>query len=110
MNADALRLHESFKKKYNYILLSNILDYFYKTYGFNWGINKLNEYIKSLESMSGDHINIFLNYIFMYSSNNFTRSTIINNSSIKNTDLYNSEILLVDNLGNKSKDGVIVLK
>lgn len=110
MNADALRLHESFKKKYNYILLSNILDYFYKTYGFNWGIDKLNEYIKSLESMSSDHINIFLNYIFMYSGKNYTRSTIINSSSIKNTDIINSEIILVDNINNKSKDGVIILK
>ena len=46
----------------------------------------------------------------MYRTPNIIRSTVINNSNVSLSDIPNSEALLVDNIGNNSKDGVIVIK
>jgi len=65
---DAVNLSSEFNRKYDFILLSNILDYFYKFYGMNWRIDKLEEYTNELHNLSKDNGTIFVNYIYNYYS------------------------------------------
>lgn len=63
--SNAIDLQKTFNgKKYDLILLSNILDYFNYIYGSNWDYEKLNDYIKTLETISKRNAIIFLNYIY----------------------------------------------
>ncbi len=61
---DACEIGTQITKKYNLIMLSNVLDYFFKTYGFNWQVGKLNDYKNEIESLLEYNGTLFLHYIF----------------------------------------------
>ena len=61
---NAIKLADTFKKKYDLILLSNILDYAFIYWGSNWQMQKLNDYINILQKMLKKNGIIFLHYIF----------------------------------------------
>jgi len=108
-NTSAIDLDKEFCSKYKYIFLSNILDYFYKVYGFNWDVTNLDDYLKKLGKLSDKDSIIFLNYIFMFCTENFNRKRIINNSSITKNDI-DCEIKVVNNVTQPCKDGIILIK
>lgn len=70
-SVNATELHKIYNKKYDLILLSNILDYIHNHFGMNWEIKK---YIKNLYKIANEDAIIFLHYLFNYYSNNYTRS------------------------------------
>ncbi len=55
---------DTFKFKYNVIILSNILDYFTSCWGTSWTINDLQPYIDSLLEMLEKNGLLFLHYQF----------------------------------------------
>jgi len=89
-NANANNLHNEFKGEYDIILLSNILDYFFKYWGNNWEYDKLLSYEKQLENICKNDAIIFLHYnLYMAQIN----PTTFGESNIKIEDLKNEEVL-----------------
>lgn len=85
---NAINLSSEFNGNYDFILLSNILDYFYKIFGVNWNVGKLNEYIDDLSSVLDYDGVIFVNYIYNYYNQYRERNTgLISNSNINKEDL-----------------------
>ncbi len=116
-NANAVSLDNEFYKKYDFILLSNILDYFYKIYKDNnieFNIYELRKYEEKLFKLLKDDFKIFLNYIIYYISSNFKRKYIINNTSINNDILDKEKIYAIDSTysmyGKNNKDGIVLVK
>jgi len=105
-SGNALSLSTHFNDKYDFILLSNIIDYFSKSWGMNWTCDKLQEYISSLEEISKDDCIIFLKYIYYYTEN---RKHIIPCSSVTKDDLEGFEIISFQSKQNsKTNDGMIL--
>ena len=97
-SCNAINLSKEFKKKYDLILLSNVLDYAYIYWGNNWSIAHLNNYVANLQKMINNDGIIFLHYIF-YNSKPFHLSNFYNpylnyTNSIYNLK-YNHQILLL---------------
>ncbi len=61
---NGIDLSKTFNKKYDLILLSNILDYVYTCWGNNWPMQNLNNYIANLQKLLKSSGIIFLHYIF----------------------------------------------
>lgn len=93
--ANAVELHEEFSGKYDFILLSNILDYFKNYWGPNWTYANLKKYICNLESISNSGGTIFLHYLF----DGFAAfdDTIFGNSVVYNKDLEDEELHVFKN-------------
>lgn len=85
---DAKDLYNEFDKKYDIILLSNILDYFYKIYGYNWKIDELNTYVYKLEKILDINGIVFLNYVYNY----YYKFTSRNYNLIRNTNININEL------------------
>lgn len=92
--ANAYNLHHEFNGKYDFILLSNILDYLDRAFGCDWTYDKLLEYEKNLFPLLNEDGIIFLHYIMAYLKGNerFRREIIIN-SDIIPLDLTSEEII-----------------
>ena len=97
---NAINLTDKFKRKYDLILLSNVLDYAYIYWGNNWEIQNLNNYITNLQKITNNDGIIFLHYIF-YSSKPFHLSNFYNPYLTYSSNIYNlknnHQILLVRN-------------
>ena len=105
---NALNLGNTFKRKYDLILLSNILDYFYKYLGPHWNYNKLQEYEKSLENLGESDAIIFLHYILHYLKNNKPyRISIIDNCAINPADLTDEQLITLPS-GTSVNHGMIL--
>lgn len=63
-HCNAINLSEHFNKEYNYLLLSNILDYIHNYWELGWDKEKLNIYIESLKPILANNSTIFLHYSF----------------------------------------------
>ena len=110
-NINAKDLYKEFNNKYDFILLSNILDYFNKYYNYKFDYDCLREYIDNLFNILKENGTIFLNYIIKYSTNNFKRNYIINNSNIKITDLSQEKVISVNSFDRTNcQDGVLLVK
>lgn len=108
--ADALELSKHFKdKKYDVILLSNILDYANTTWGENWNIQKLEEYLKSLEGITKDNGIIFYKYILSYLKEGIEKEKIFHNSSIKKEEI-NDQFYIVPKSVNTKEDDAVILR
>lgn len=96
-NVNAINLGQSYKdNKYDYILLSNILDYFHYNFGSNWCYEQLLNYEKELEKIAKRDALIFLHYIICYKKDGeIYRKSIIDRSSISFLDLVSEEIIEV---------------
>lgn len=109
-NIDAINIADILKSKYDVILMSNIFDYMYKRFGYQYKYNDAKKYIKLLIKMLSKDGILFLNYIFNYCSTNYTRSNVIANSSITITDIPKANIDKVDSIKHKNiKDGIVYL-
>lgn len=106
---DALDLAKEFKgKKYDVIMLSNILDYANTRWGNNWGINELEAYIKSLEGISNEDAIIFVKYIISYINSGVVKSHIFHDSSIMPSDLTDQIYPIPKYTSSSSYDGMIL--
>lgn len=109
-NVDALELPEHFKnKKYDVILLSNILDYANTTWGENWDVQKLKDYLKSLEGITKENGIIFYKYILSYLKEGIEKEKIFHNSSIKKEEI-NDEFYIMPKSTNTNEEDAIILR
>lgn len=92
---NCLNLYEEFNNKYDFIFLSNIVDYFYTNFGYYWNYNILNKEEKVLFNLLKDNGLVALNYIFnyFYCTSGKYKEYVINNSSIRKEDLIKEEII-----------------
>lgn len=106
-NINAKNLYKVFNKKYDLILMSNIIgflcDYFYR-YDFY-------EYINNMRNMLTDDGMLFLQYIFNYANEKYTRENLFLFSDLNKNDLEPCEIFKVkSDINTAAKDGVVVLR
>lgn len=94
---NAIDLSEKYKgKKYDIIMLSNILDYFHEFLGENWTYTEFKNYRKSLETLGKKDAYIFLHYIICYMRNGeMYRNSIINKADILVDDLQTEELRML---------------
>ena len=112
-NINAVDLIALNNKKYDLILLSNILDYFNRIYQKNnkkFNINELNKYIDNINSLLKEEGILFLKYIFNYATNNYKRSLIFENNNIKDIELTKQEIYKIKSYNSDIYDGIILSK
>lgn len=108
-HAEAINLREYFANKYDVILLSNILDYFYKRFGRNWNYDDLQKYVEELKTIMKPDGIIFLHYILsLLRKNDIYRKQIFNCSTISLEDLINEELILLPEVNNVTN--AIILK
>lgn len=114
--ADCLGINDKYKSKYDLILLSNIADYFYKSWGLNWTYDKLSSYESSLKSMLTEQGDIFLAYLSLFGKNkDNVKTRPIISSNVTTDELRQDTILTfphIDN-GRESKhaiDGMVLVK
>lgn len=110
-NINALYLGKEYSKNYDFILLSNILDYFNRYYDYNFTYKDLLEYESTLLNILGENGIIFLNYIMKYKTLYFTRSNVTNSSNIKVNELEKEKLYTVCSFKDKNvDDAILVLK
>ena len=106
---DALDLSKAYKgKKYDIIMLSNILDYANATWGNNWDINQLETYVKSLEGLSNDNALIFIKYILSYMKGGVEKPNLFHDSSIVTSEITDEIYSIPKNNTSKECDGIIL--
>ena len=104
-------LGKEYSKNYDFILLSNILDYFNRYYDYNFTYKDLLEYESTLLNILGENGIIFLNYIMKYKTLYFTRSNVTNSSNIKVNELEKEKLYTVCSFKDKNvNDAILVLK
>ena len=96
-NVNAIDLATVYKgKKYDVIMLSNVMDYFHTFLGENWSYTKFKEYRESLETLGKKDAYIFLHYIICYMRNGeMYRDSIINKADIDPSDLTKEELRML---------------
>lgn len=108
---NAYDLKDEFEGKYDFVLLSNILDYFSKIFKFNWNYQQLQEYEKGLMGLMKSDGVIFLKYIYHYGFNDriMRKYSLIGDSSVTIKDLIDEEVCRLRNIPNTKKfDGMIL--
>jgi len=109
-NANALNLSEEFHCQYDFILLSNILDYAFNEWGDKWTYTKLREYESQLNKIASSGAVIFLKYIFNYVSNYPIKDKLFQCSSISKKQLIDEEIYQLSKWDAKTSYSGIILK
>lgn len=106
---NAKDLTKSFDKKYDFILLSNILSYFNGIWGDVWTVDKLNAYIKELEKITNIDGVMFLQYLMFYIQNGKESNILFQDSSVMKSDLSDLEIheIALD-YTKEASDGIIL--
>ena len=95
-HTNAVCIDETLNKKYDLIILSNILDYFYQEYERVWDYEDLLDYEKKLESISNNNALLILHYIFSYYGGRSDYiDPLIDHTTINNMDFSPSNILVV---------------
>ena len=106
--ADAYNLGNEFNRKYDFILLSNILDYADSKWGKFWSYDKLQEFEESLKGLCKPNTIVFLKYIFEYS---YTKNDkIIMDSDIRIENLTDESIITLPNYYNFGIEDAMILK
>jgi len=88
--ANAISLPEEFSGKYDFILLSNILDYVEKYWGGSWEYCTLKSYEEKLQNIVKNDGVIFLQYILYYAG---LEPELFFGSEISKNDLEDEEII-----------------
>lgn len=94
-NINCFSLPTRLKKEYDLVLLSNIADYFYKSWGYMWKYEELREYSKNMEKhvrKDGVLALAYLYRIFINRTQSYLNHLIIT-SSLTLNDLENEEII-----------------
>lgn len=93
--ANAYHLDQKFHKKYDFIILSNILDYFTNYFGNNWDYMKLKEYEEKLSFLTKEDGVVFLKYILLYATDNYTREILFRGARVESSDLTDEKIIKI---------------
>ena len=111
-NVNAIKLSKVYHNKYDFILLSNILDYFNKYFLLyrKFDTKYLNSYIENLKNILNEDGVIFLKYIFSYATINYKRTNIFWYANIKDKDLKNEELYKIKSLNRQCYDGIVLSK
>lgn len=91
VRTNVTELPEKFTKNYDYLLLSNVLDYIYINWGIDWTINDLNIFLKKLEPIMNKNALIFLHYCF--SSDSLDTPFVYAKEDISFSDFKADEVL-----------------
>ena len=86
-NTNCLDLSRKMKEKYDVILLSNIFDYFYKYWNYDWIVDKLLEFSNGLKPLLNDNGIIFLDYILLLKKSSKYIDPLIKKSDVSIEDL-----------------------
>jgi len=106
---DAIDLTKKYRgKKYDLILLSNVLDYADGRWGSNWNKEQLEEYLKSLESITNDDGVIFVKYIINYITEKGFKEQIFYDSSLSREDVDDPIVEIPKHTSTTISDGVIL--
>ncbi len=112
---DCLSLGEEMKMQYDLIFLSNIADYFSKSFNDFWEYEKLRRFEESLKPITRQDSLIALAYLFKYHtlSNNQYRTYPIMSSKVKKEDLEDEFIITFPHIdlnfpSGKVEDGLIL--
>ena len=112
-NLNATNLDILEKEKYDYILLSNILDYFNRYYRLDNKLldsSLLKEYVNNLKTLLKYDGLIFLHYIIFYATDNQRCFSLFRYPSIKASELEGEQIHKVKTLKSGIYDGIILSK
>ena len=105
-NLDILEVPKNFNdKKYDIIMLSNILDYFYNKWGNNWTYDRLQLFEKSFADITNEDGIIFLLYLYGWTYNDFLYP--FNSNNVSSKDLTDEELVTFPSCFN-SKSGAIL--
>ena len=104
-NCDITEL-PNFNKQYDFIFLSNILDYLFNKYGNYWNYQKLQELEKSFLPLLNNDGLLALHYIYnyFYKHGNRYKEILINSSSIHKDNLTNENIITFEHVYNNQID------
>ena len=110
--ANAMNLESEFNSQYDFILLSNILDYFSIRWKFDWDYEKLKKYEESLKKILKPEGIIFLKYIMLHGiTDKMVKTTVIGNHLVTSKDLTDEEIVNLPALpSNKAFSGMVLLR
>lgn len=114
---DCMDLDSVFKHQYDCLYLSNIADYFDKSFGLYWKYDKLKEYEKRLLKIMKENGQIALAYLiscYSISTESFRTYPVLS-SKMRLSDLEEEEVLTFSHINdgipsNKVKDGLILRK
>lgn len=114
---DCMNLDSVFKSQYDLLFLSNIADYFDKSFGLYWKYNKLKKYEERLLKIMKENGQIALAYLiscYSLSTGNFRTYPVLS-SKLKIADLDQKETLIFSHIdsgvpSDKIKDGLILRK
>lgn len=116
-NCECLELENNFDKQYDFIFLSNIADYFYKSLGNYWKYDKLQEIENNFNKLLKEDGTLALAYLFRFYNvkSNKCNSHPIQNSSFQVNDLITENIITFPYIyenkeQNNVKDGLILKK
>lgn len=104
---DGAKLSQEYTSKYDVIMLSNIMDYFFFRYdwGEYFGYGKLKEYVDDILNMLNGEGIAFLNYVFPSQAN-----TIIRGSSLWEQSLTREEIIKFKDITGKLEARMLLVR
>ena len=106
---DCLALGSTIKNDYDFIFLSNIADYFSKSFGYFWGYSKLKEFESSLLPISKKDCLIALAYLIKYyiaSSHKYVAHPILS-SNVTKEDLTDERMITFPHISLESDKKVV---
>ena len=105
--ADGANLKQEFNEKYDIIMLSNIMDFFWFNccWGQYFGYSKLEGYRNEILSMLNDNGIAFLNYIFSMQSDSLIRGSLLNESV-----LTEEEVVKFPDITGKIEAGMLLVR
>lgn len=113
--ANAKDLSKDFCLKYDFLLLSNILDYFIYVFYDLWGYDELKKYEEELKKLCKEDATIFLKYAFFYKLNNEKEKStnsvrLFRYSQFDTSSFIDEEIHEIDKPFSDSKDAIVLLR
>lgn len=113
--ANAKNLSKDFSSKYDFLLLSNILDYFLYVFYDLWGYDELRKYEEELKKLCKEDATIFLKYAFFYKLNNEKENStnsgrLFRYSQFDTSSFIDEEIHEIDKPFSDSKDAMVLLR
>ena len=94
-NYECLELPNKIYRKYDFIFLSNIADYFYKKFGYFWEYDKLRKVENEFDNLLEEDGILFLAYLYKFCNvkKNSYNSHPIQNSNVSINDFVDEEII-----------------
>ena len=109
-------LDEHYAGPYDYVYLSNVLDYFWRVFGFDWCYDKLKKYEDGLRTLIDCNGVILLKYVPHYLNADSDlnpeeeSSVLFKDSSFCVSECFESEEVCIFDYGNCNKDAIILIR